>query len=209
MNKQLRQQWEQARDYLVGRPSRARPVGYRVRRLLVAIPVAGTLVLLGWTYFFREPLADRLLRQNQDLIVLENQINAHRMRLSEQQFTDVQVRQRDAELFLVPDEAAASQLLARLLAQAAALGWTPASAPAAPTLQSVDNLPEFNYAIRTLDLTYSGGQGEKAYANLLKWFDELNRLDRRVEVLSVALESATTAPLHAKVGLRTIRRVSQ
>jgi len=201
--------WLAAVDYLVGsrHSGDGSPLEARVRRLLIWLPLVGTALLLLWTHGVREPRADYLVSKNQDLIQLEEAIGAHRLRVSDQQFDDLQIRLRDAELFILPDAAATSRLVEGIVVRASENGWSLSTVASAPnTLEPVPGLPELIHVFQTLNLEYTGSPDKSATAGLLGWLEHLDKLDQRVDVSAVNLESDPTGQLRLRLRLGFVQR---
>jgi hypothetical protein len=205
----LKASWLAAADYLVG--SRHSGDGSRlesrVRRLLIWVPLAGTALLLLWTHGVREPRADYLISKNQDLIQLEEAITTHRLRVSDQQFADLQIRLRDAELFILPDAATTGRLVDQVVARATENGWSLSTAAAVPnTSEPVPGLPELTQVFQTLQLEYTGNTDLSATAGLLGWLEYLDKLDQRIDVSALNLESDSAGQLRLRLRLGFVQR---
>ena len=208
MIKGLTRIWRTVSDYLVG--SRHSGDGNvfesRLRRILIWVPLAGTVLLLAWAHLVREPGMRSLVGQNKDLIVLETAIKDYRLRLSDQEFTDLQVRRRDAELFILQDEAATGRLLAQILDQASNAGWTSQAVPDTAASEPIAALPELTRVSQPLVLEYTGTAPADAYAGMLKWLEQLSRLDKRVDILAINFEQGDSGPLRLRLRLGFIQR---
>ena len=209
MLNKLKATWLAAANYLVG--SRHSGDGSRlearVRRLLIWLPLAGTALLLLWIHGVREPRADYLVNKNQDLIQLEEAISSHRLRVSDQQFADLQIRLRDAELFILPNIAATQGLIERIVAHATESGWSLSTAAAVPnTIEPVPGLPELIHVFQTLNLEYTGSPDQSATAGLLGWLEYLDKLDQRIDVSALHLESDPAGQLRLRLRLGFVQR---
>lgn len=178
----------------------------RIRRLLILLPLVGTLLLLLWTYGVREPRAGYLLERHRDLIELETAINDHRLRLSDQQYADLQIRLRDAELFILPDTRTAARLLDQAANLAAAAGWTSIPSPDPITSEPLPGQPGLNRVVHPLVLEHPAGSDPHAFASMLHWLDQLEGMDQRIDVLAFTLETEPTGILRARLRLGLIQR---
>ncbi len=201
--------WLAAVDYLVGsrHSGDGNRLEARVRRLLIWLPLVGTALLLAWTHGIREPRAEYLVGTNQDLIQLEESISAYRLRVSDQQYADLQVRLRDAELFILPDAAATARLSAQIATRAAEAGWASSEKVAEAVIaEPVVGSPELTHIFHVLHLEHAGGPDAGATASLLRWLEHLDKIDQRIDVSALALATGPAGQLQLSVRLRFLQR---
>lgn len=164
------------------------PLKLRIRRLIpILLPVGLILVLLGWSFFVRQPQINRIRISNSPLITLNDDINQLSIECSDQQAGELVVDAGKASQMLLPSMEAAPEYLQDLRKTVNQYGWLATFKNYEPVAAPADETTSIVY-VPAAGKMIPAKANRKPFPSLLELLAQLSASTNRIDLTRLAID---------------------